>query len=62
VIWPPPMHQRGLKTRLESPDSKRWWSVTLVLTAVALAASYIQAMRATAIIARFFEIKAEDLP
>jgi len=22
VIWPPPMHQRGLKTRLESPEFK----------------------------------------
>jgi len=47
---------------LSRRNSKRWWSVALVLTAVALAASYIQAMRATAIIARFFEIKAEDQP
>jgi len=48
---------------LSRRNSKRWWwSVTLVLTAVALAASYIQVIRATAIIAQFFEIKAEDQP
>jgi len=47
---------------LSRRNSKRWWPVTLVLTAVALAARYFQAMRATAIIAQFFEIKAEDQP
>jgi hypothetical protein len=59
---PPPMHQRGLKTRLELPEFKAVVVGHAGAHCGALAASYIQAMRATAIIARFFEIKAEDLP
>jgi hypothetical protein len=56
------MHQRSLKTRLESPEFKAVVVGHAGAHCGGAGGSYIQAMRATAIIARFFEIKAEDQP
>jgi len=70
VIWPLPMHQRSLKTRLESPEFKavRGARRCLCNSSPAVAAWRKQLQSETrdweqtaAIIARFSKINAEDL-